>query len=76
MSFYVELERLAQQALAQIPDHLRLAVADAIITLMKDGIPEAAVPGEDGRWTLLAGEYILVFLEDDLDIYVIAIEPA
>jgi hypothetical protein len=75
MSYHVEWERLARQAWDQIPDARRLAVADAIVRLMVTGIPDDAEPGDDGRWTLPAGDYILVFVESDLDIYLVAIEP-
>ncbi len=43
---------------------------------MVTGIPDDAEPGDDGRWTLPAGDCILVFVESDLDIYLVAIEPA
>ncbi|MFI6318775.1 hypothetical protein ACIBG8_14705 [Nonomuraea sp. NPDC050556] len=76
MSFHLEWERLARQAYDQIPPHLRLPVADAIIRLMIEGIPTDAEPGQDGRWTLHAGDYVLVFVENELDIYLVAIEHA
>ncbi|MFI6603825.1 hypothetical protein ACIBHX_46980 [Nonomuraea sp. NPDC050536] len=76
MSYHVEWERLARQAYDQIPADQRLSVADAIIRLMIHGIPDDAEPGEDGRWTLAAGGYILVFIESEFDIYLVAIERA
>ncbi|MEV0169166.1 hypothetical protein AB0J43_08270 [Nonomuraea fuscirosea] len=76
MSFHLEWERLARQAYDQIPPDKRLPVADVVIKLMIEGIPDAAEPGEDGRWSIRAGEYILVFVEHELDIYLIAIEAA
>ncbi|MCP2357362.1 hypothetical protein HD597_004382 [Nonomuraea thailandensis] len=43
-SFHLEWERLARQAYDQIPPDKRLPVADAVIKLMIEGIPDAAEP--------------------------------
>ncbi|WP_030174334.1 hypothetical protein [Spirillospora albida] len=50
------------------------AIARAVVRLARQGIPDDAVPGDDGRWTLRAGGHIIVFTESDLDLYLIVIE--
>ena len=77
MSFYLEWERLAFQAYAQIPDVDRLAIGDAIVDLMNEGIPDTATPDGDGSWHLRAGRYVIGFtIDDDLEIYLYEIEKA
>lgn len=78
MSFHVEWDRLALQAYDQIPKEDRQPVAEAVIQLMREGIPATAEPGEggsDGAWTLRAGDYVLGFTVADLDIHLFEIEP-
>jgi hypothetical protein len=77
LSFYIEWERLAEQAYAQIPLQARGPVAEAIIDLMRNGLPERAESGKNGAWCLRAGAYFLLFtIDDDLDIYLTHIERA
>jgi hypothetical protein len=78
MSFHVEWDRLAWQAYDQIPKEHRQPVSEAIIRLMRDGIPDAAEPDEsvDGAWQLRAGAYVLGFTVADLDIHLYEIESA
>jgi hypothetical protein len=76
MSFYIEWERLAAQAYDMLDPDTQAAIARAVIRLARQGIPDDAEPGDDGRWTLQAGDHIIVFTENDSDLYLIAIEPA
>jgi hypothetical protein len=76
MSFYIEWERLAAQAYDMLDADAQAAIARAVVLLARQGIPNEAEPGDDGRWTLRAGAHIIVFTENDLDLYLIAIEPA
>ncbi|MBO2447017.1 hypothetical protein J4573_07945 [Actinomadura barringtoniae] len=49
-------------------------MAEAVMALMHEGIPEEAVCGEAGAWTLRAGKYVLHFTESEFDIYLTQIE--
>ncbi|MCP2336879.1 hypothetical protein [Actinomadura rupiterrae] len=77
MSYHVEWERLARQAYDQIPSDERLAVADGVMALMHEGIPDRAEPGvDDGAWIVPAGKYLLHFTEHEFTIYLTQIERA
>ncbi|GGV31546.1 hypothetical protein GCM10010182_63840 [Actinomadura cremea] len=76
MSFHIEWERLASQAYDMLGKEARAAIAMAVIRLAREGLPDEAVPGEDGRWTLRADDHIIVFVENGFDIYLIGIESA
>ncbi|MFI6485062.1 hypothetical protein ACIBH1_44615 [Nonomuraea sp. NPDC050663] len=76
MSFHIEWERLAAQAYDMLDDQAQANIARAIVRLARQGIPDDAEPGQDGLWTLQVGRHIIVFTEHDLDVYLVAIEPA
>ncbi|NVI86073.1 hypothetical protein [Actinomadura sp. BRA 177] len=76
MSFHIEWERLAGQAYDMLGKDAQAAIALALVRTARQGITDDAQPGQGGQWTLRAGDHIIVFTENEFDLYLVAIEPA
>jgi hypothetical protein len=77
VTFHVEFDPDAWTAYDTLPDGERDVVAEAIMRLLRHGIPDEALPAEKGQWRLPAAHQVIYFLEHEHehDIYVWAILP-